>query len=182
MPRVSRQKRAGPHFPSCPVLDRRLRWAGEWGKWGHISSRCKVSPFSRTEIWTSLISFIHYPLCAIHPLHSENPHVNISPPGILSSAQKEYRFLSLHQMYFKHLPWARLHKSEQNHSGSLPRVLLFWLLSCVRLFSNPMGYSPPGFSVSGIPQARNWSGLPFPSPGGLPNPGVDHHTESLPRN
>ena len=37
---------------------------------------------------------------------------------------------------------------------------------------NPMDCSPPGFSVHGILQAEYWSGLPFPSPGDLPNPGV----------
>ena len=37
---------------------------------------------------------------------------------------------------------------------------------------NPMDYSPPGSSVHEIFQARiNWSGLPFPSPGDLPDPG-----------
>ena len=39
---------------------------------------------------------------------------------------------------------------------------------------NPMDYSPPGFSVHGILQARILDGgLPsFPSPEGLPNPGI----------
>ena len=32
--------------------------------------------------------------------------------------------------------------------------------------------SLPGSSVHGISQARIWSGLPFPSPGDLPNPGI----------
>ena len=32
--------------------------------------------------------------------------------------------------------------------------------------------SPPGFSVHGILQQEYWSGLPFPSPGDLPNPGI----------
>ena len=31
----------------------------------------------------------------------------------------------------------------------------------------------PGSSVHGIFQARYWSGLPFPSPGDLPNPGIE---------
>ena len=31
---------------------------------------------------------------------------------------------------------------------------------------------PHGSSVHGILQARNWSGLPFPSPGDLPGPGI----------
>ena len=43
--------------------------------------------------------------------------------------------------------------------------------SCPAFF-DPMDYSPPGFSVPGILQARNWSGLPFPSPGDLPDPGI----------
>ena len=36
-----------------------------------------------------------------------------------------------------------------------------------------MDYSPPGSSVHGISQARYWSGLPFPPPGDLPDPGVE---------
>ena len=35
-----------------------------------------------------------------------------------------------------------------------------------------MNCSPPGSSVHGISQARNWSGLPFPPPGDLPDPGI----------
>ena len=35
---------------------------------------------------------------------------------------------------------------------------------------SPMDCSLPGFSVHGISQQEYWSGLPFPSPGGLPNP------------
>ena len=36
-----------------------------------------------------------------------------------------------------------------------------------------MDYSLPGFSVHGILQAKYWSGLPFPSPEDLPNPGIE---------
>ena len=35
-----------------------------------------------------------------------------------------------------------------------------------------MDCNPPGFSVHGIFQAEYWSGLPFPSPRDLPNPGI----------
>ena len=38
--------------------------------------------------------------------------------------------------------------------------------------SDPMDCSPPGSSVQGIFQARYWSGLPFPSSGDRPNPGI----------
>ena len=30
-----------------------------------------------------------------------------------------------------------------------------------------------GSSIHGIFQAKSWSGLPFPSPGDLPNPGIE---------
>ena len=35
-----------------------------------------------------------------------------------------------------------------------------------------MDCNPPGSSVHGIPRQEYWSGLSFPSPGGLPNPGI----------
>ena len=43
-----------------------------------------------------------------------------------------------------------------------------------------MDCSLPGFSVHGILQARViWSGLPFPSPGDLPNPGIEPGSPAL---
>ena len=38
---------------------------------------------------------------------------------------------------------------------------------------DPMDHTPPGSSVHGILQAKNWSGLPFPSPGDPPDPGIE---------
>ena len=38
---------------------------------------------------------------------------------------------------------------------------------------DPMDCSPPGSSVHGILQQEHWSGLPFPTPGDLPNPGIE---------
>ena len=43
--------------------------------------------------------------------------------------------------------------------------------SCPTL-CDPMDCSLPGFSVHGIFQQEYWSGLPFPSPGDLPDPGI----------
>ena len=40
-------------------------------------------------------------------------------------------------------------------------------------FVTPMDCSPPGFSVHGISQARKLEWLPFPTPGDLPNPGIE---------
>ena len=44
--------------------------------------------------------------------------------------------------------------------------------SCLTLH-NPLDYSPPGSSVHGILQAGILVGLPFPSPGDLPDPGIE---------
>ena len=51
--------------------------------------------------------------------------------------------------------------------------------SCSTL-CNPMGYSPKGSSIHGILQARilEW-GLPFPSPGDLPDPGIEPRFPAL---
>ena len=38
---------------------------------------------------------------------------------------------------------------------------------------------PPGSSARGILQARYWSGLPFPSPGDLLNPGIEPRSPAL---
>ena len=38
---------------------------------------------------------------------------------------------------------------------------------------NLMGWSPPGSSVLEISQQEYWSGLPFPSSGNLPDPGME---------
>ena len=48
------------------------------------------------------------------------------------------------------------------------RVLSYVWLSC-----NPMDCSTPSSSVYGISQAKYWSGLPFPPPGDLPDPGIE---------
>ena len=50
--------------------------------------------------------------------------------------------------------------------------------SCPTL-CNPMDYTTPGSSVHGIVQARILSGLPFPSPGDLPDPGIEPRSLAL---
>ena len=56
----------------------------------------------------------------------------------------------------------------------------YWQMCCAkslqpcRTLSDPMDYSPPGSSVSmGFSRQEYWSGLLFPSPGNLPNPGIE---------
>ena len=46
------------------------------------------------------------------------------------------------------------------------------LLSHVQLSVSLADCSPPGSSVVGFPNQEYWNGLPLPSPGSLPNPGI----------
>ena len=50
--------------------------------------------------------------------------------------------------------------------------------SC-RTLCDPMDYSPPGFTVHGILQARILRLIAFPSPGGLPDPGMEAESPAL---
>ena len=52
------------------------------------------------------------------------------------------------------------------------------LQSCPTL-CDPIDGSPPGSTVPGILQARYWSGLPFPSPGDLPDPEIEPGSPAL---
>ena len=47
------------------------------------------------------------------------------------------------------------------------------------ILCDPMDCSLPCSSVHGILQARYWSGLPFPSPGDLPDPGIKPGSPAL---
>ena len=49
---------------------------------------------------------------------------------------------------------------------------------CPTLCSS-MDCNPPGSFTNGISQQEYWSGLPFPSPGYLPNPGIEPGSPTL---
>ena len=52
-------------------------------------------------------------------------------------------------------------------------------LSPVRLFATPwtVGHQAP--ASMGFPRQQYWSGLPFPSPGDLPDPGIEPRSPAL---
>ena len=52
-------------------------------------------------------------------------------------------------------------------------------LSCVRLFATPwtIAYQTP--PSMGFSRQEYWSGLPFPPPGDLPNPGIEPRSLAL---
>ena len=50
--------------------------------------------------------------------------------------------------------------------------------SCLTL-CDPMDYSPPGSPSMEFSRQEYWSGLPFPSPGDLPDPGTEPRSPAL---
>ena len=53
------------------------------------------------------------------------------------------------------------------------------LLSCVQLFTTPGTVARQAPPSLGFSQQEHWSGLPFPSPGDLPDPGIEPSSLAL---
>ena len=53
------------------------------------------------------------------------------------------------------------------------------LLSCVRLFATPWTVAHQAPPSMGFSRQEYWSGLPFPSPEDLPNPGFEPRSPAL---
>ena len=52
-------------------------------------------------------------------------------------------------------------------------------LSCVRLFATPWTVAYQASPSMGFSRQEYWSRLPFPSPGDLPNPGIEPQSPAL---
>ena len=69
--------------------------------------------------------------------------------------------------------WGVLGGEEEQHICLISWTQrVFIVQSCLTLCDH-MSCSPSASSVLGILQARKWSGLPFPPPGDLPDPGME---------
>ena len=69
--------------------------------------------------------------------------------------------------------------AHRSHCAIWPLKVKVKLLSRVRLFATPwtVAYQPP--SSTGYSRQESWSGLPFPSPGDLPDPGIEPRSPAL---
>ena len=52
-------------------------------------------------------------------------------------------------------------------------------LSCVQLFATPWNVAHQAPPSMGFSRQEYWSGLPFPSPGDLPDPGIEPRSPAL---
>ena len=71
---------------------------------------------------------------------------------------------------------------EEHNNGVMPRVVerkKVKSLSCVRLFVTPWTVAYLGPLSMGFSRQEYWSGLPVPSPGDLPHPGIEPRSPAL---
>ena len=61
----------------------------------------------------------------------------------------------------------------------IPHAVKVKLLSCVRLFETPWTVAYQASPSMGFFRQEYWSGLPFPSPGDLPNSGMEPGSPAL---
>ena len=59
------------------------------------------------------------------------------------------------------------------------KIFKCWSLSRVRLFRTPWTKACEGLLSVGFPRQEYRSGLPFPSPGDLPHPGIERRSPAL---
>ena len=53
------------------------------------------------------------------------------------------------------------------------------VLSCIQLFATPWTVAHQAPLSTGFSRQEYWSGLPFPSPEDLPNPGIEARSPTL---
>ena len=74
--------------------------------------------------------------------------------------------------------YLKIRKSRVHFCGSIVRMMV-WLISRVRLLRVHGLYSLPGSSDHGMLQARILECIAFPSPGDLPDPGIEPGSPAL---
>ena len=67
----------------------------------------------------------------------------------------------------------QLRKCKTHINTCISVLLAQSLLSCVRLFVTPWTVAQQAPLSAGFPRQEYWSGLPFPSPGDLSDPGIE---------
>ena len=136
-------------------------WPCSWlnlkgGRLGNLPGKSLISQFHQNWKLRSFFSsteraWLHRPISAVSLQGSSKEH------SLLGSCLHHSLWWQL--CFFTHPFKVKVKESEVAQS-------------CPTL-CDPMEYSPPVSSVHRGSPGKNWGGLPFPSPGDLPNPGIE---------
>ena len=113
--------------------------------------------FSRPEYWSGLVTRFKSCLTLCDPRDGSPPGSSV--PGILQARTLEWVAIS----FSNASKWKVKVKS----------------LSCVRLFATTWSAAHQAPLSMGFSRQEYWSGVPFPSPGDLPNPGIKPRSPAL---
>ena len=106
-------------------------------------------------------------------VHSVTSYPCLFPLGSYSTISSELFFHITTQKCCCYFPWQPTSVLYTHHTywwSGLSTSCCCWVVSdsC-----DPMDCNPLGSSLMGFSRQEYWSGLPFPSPGDLPNPGIE---------
>ena len=71
------------------------------------------------------------------------------------------------------------HRETQTITGKERKAKKVKSLSRVQLFATPWTVAYQNSPSVGFPRQESWSGVPFPSPGNLPDPGIEPRSPTL---
>ena len=101
----------------------------------------------------------------VGPLEPQVPHCGINQSRIKSIQKKEKKF------YKSSIKWDIAFTCTYNYLPSI--VVVVELPSLVQQFVTPWTIDHQAPLSMGFPRQEYWSGLPFPVPGDLPDPGIE---------
>ena len=97
--------------------------------------------------------------------------------------QQYCKELLLVQVLWEELAISPLYFGQVEEGNTAPPISWKWVkvksLSCVRLFETLWTVAYQASPSMGFSRQEYWSGLPFPSPGDLPNPGIEPWSPAL---
>ena len=180
---------------------RKIPWRRKWqstpilllGKFHGRRSLVGYRPCSREEVrhdWATSLSFFHTDLCwqsdgSLFKLLSRfvitflprNKHLLISwlqSPSAVILEPPEIKPVTV-STFLQYLPWS---DGTRRHDLRCLNCEVK-LLSCVWLFATLWTVACQAPPSMGFSRQEYWSGLPFPSPGDLPNPGIEPGSPAL---
>ena len=127
--------------------------------------------FSRPEYWSGW----PFPFQGIFPTQGSNP-------GLRRGRRIPSRLSHQGSSDFQRSPVLLVYPGPLTCSASQPlpgKRKKVKSLGCVRLFATPWTIAYQAPLSMGLPRQEYWNGLPFPSPGDLPDPGIEPVSPAL---
>ena len=145
-------------------------WSGTWSVHDLSCDQCMISHVMRAEWLHFSICKTAQRYCCIYPLRGNQDSAPRLHFCFLTSPPLSPYSLPFLISNFWNLPFGTQGKSWKLKVKSF---------SCVQLSGTPWTVAYQALPSMGFSRQEYWSGLPFPSPGDLPNPGIEPRSSVL---